>query len=68
MVAGTAISELVTELWAGVRSLADDREVDLDLRLLGRPTELEQRAHEILAQTVGAVVETIVTWRPTGRR
>src|SRR5215218_618435 len=58
MVASTAISELVTDLWAGVRSLADEREVDLDLRLLGRPTELEDRAHSILVQTVGAVVES----------
>ncbi|MEO5951227.1 MAG: LuxR C-terminal-related transcriptional regulator [Chloroflexia bacterium] len=58
MVAGTAISELVTELWAGVRSLADEREVDLDLRLLGRPTELDERAHDILSLTVGAVVDS----------
>lgn len=58
MVPAAAISELVTELWSGVRSLADDREVDLDLRLLGRPTELEERAHGILSQTVGAVVDS----------
>lgn len=58
MVAATAISELVADLWAGVRSLADEREVDLDLRLLGRPAELDVRARGILSQTVGAVVES----------
>jgi ATP/maltotriose-dependent transcriptional regulator MalT len=56
MAAGAEISELVTDLWAGVRSLADEREVDLDLRLLGRPAELEPRAREVLSETVGAVV------------
>ncbi len=56
MATGIAISELVTELWAGVRSLADEREVDLDLRLLGRPSEVGGRGREILADTVGAVV------------
>jgi DNA-binding CsgD family transcriptional regulator len=58
MIAATAVSELVTGLWAEVRSLADEREVDLDLRLLGRPAELDERARDILAQTVGAVVES----------
>lgn len=58
MVVGIAISELVTELWAGVRSLADEREVDLDLRLLGRPAELEEHVHSILIQAVEAVVDS----------
>ena len=58
MAAGVAISELVTELWSGVRSLADEREVDLDLRLLGRPAQLEERSRGILAETVGAVVDS----------
>ena len=56
MAAGAELSELVTDLWAGVRSLADEREVDLDLRLLGRPAELEVSARDVLSKTVGAVV------------
>jgi ATP/maltotriose-dependent transcriptional regulator MalT len=56
MTASVEISELVTELWAGVRSLADERDVDLDLRLVGRPADLGERARDILAETVGAVV------------
>lgn len=58
MAAAVEISELVTDLWAGVRSLADEREVDLDLRLLGRPAELDGRARGILGETVGAVVDS----------
>lgn len=56
--AGATISELVSDLWADVRSLADAREVDLDLRLLGRPFDLDTEAREILSQTVGAVVSS----------
>ena len=58
MAAGVEISELLTDLWAGVRSLSDERDVDLDLRLLGRPVELEEQARETLGRTVGAVVDS----------
>lgn len=54
----TAVSTLVAALWSDVRALADEREVDLDLRLLGRPTELADGARNVVIEVVSAVVES----------
>lgn len=51
-------SELVTDLWSVVRALADEREVDLDLRLLGKPEILPHETREVLLEVVGLVVES----------
>jgi DNA-binding CsgD family transcriptional regulator len=52
----TAVSALVAALWSNVRALADQREVDLDLRLLGRPTELADGARNVVIDVVSGVV------------
>jgi DNA-binding CsgD family transcriptional regulator len=54
----TAVSALVAALWSDVRALADEREVDLDLRLLGRPTELPEGARHVVIEVVSGVVES----------
>jgi DNA-binding CsgD family transcriptional regulator len=54
----TAVSALVAALWSDVRALADEREVDLDLRLIGRPTEIEARTADVVAEVIGAMVES----------
>ena len=54
----TTVSTLVAALWSDVRALADEREVDLDLRLLGRPTELADGARNVVIEVVSAVVES----------
>jgi DNA-binding CsgD family transcriptional regulator len=58
MVSAAAVSKLVTELWSGVRALADEREVDLDLRLLGKPAELPGDTEELLMEVVRVLVES----------
>lgn len=57
----TAVSALVTALWSNVRALADEREVDLDLRLLGGPTEIADRTQDVVAAVVSMVVESART-------
>ena len=49
---------LVSDLWAQVRSLADRRDVELDLRLLGKPGDLSPKSREILSMTVASVIES----------
>jgi DNA-binding CsgD family transcriptional regulator len=49
---------LVSELWSQVRALADSREVDLDLRLLGKPADLSRDARDILSSALNAVIES----------
>ena len=36
----TATTALVSDLWSQIRALADRREIDLDLRLLGKPGDI----------------------------
>lgn len=52
------LSEVVTDLWSVVRALADDREVDLDLRLLGKPKDLPVDTRRLLVQVMGLVVDS----------
>ena len=54
----TAVSALVAALWSDVRGLADEREVDLDLRLLGKPMDLTGRSRDVVLDVVGEVVES----------
>jgi DNA-binding CsgD family transcriptional regulator len=54
----SATTLLVSELWSQVRALADTREVDLDLRLLGKPADLSLDAREILGRTLNSVIES----------
>ncbi|MEO8284957.1 MAG: LuxR C-terminal-related transcriptional regulator [Chloroflexota bacterium] len=54
----TATSMLVSELWSQVRALADQREVDLDLRLLGKPGDISSDAREILSRSMNAVLQS----------
>jgi len=49
---------LVSDLWAQVRTLADRRDVELDLRLLGKPGDLSPKSREILSMTVASVIES----------
>jgi ATP/maltotriose-dependent transcriptional regulator MalT len=53
-----APAALVTEIWSQVRALSDDREVDLDLRLLGKPEDLSLEAGRRLREVVATVVES----------
>jgi DNA-binding CsgD family transcriptional regulator len=55
-VGAVAVSGLVATLWSDVRALADEREVDLDLRLLGKPAELREETQKVVASVVGRVV------------
>jgi DNA-binding CsgD family transcriptional regulator len=57
----TATTRLVSDLWSQVRALADTREVDLDLRLLGKPGDVSPEAREILGHTVEAVIQSAST-------
>jgi DNA-binding CsgD family transcriptional regulator len=57
----TPTATLVSELWAQIRALADHREVDLDLRLLGKPADIAPSAREVLSRTVGSVIESAST-------
>jgi DNA-binding CsgD family transcriptional regulator len=54
----SATTLLVSELWSQVRALADSREVDLDLRLLGKPADVSPEARDILSSTINAVIES----------
>jgi DNA-binding CsgD family transcriptional regulator len=54
----TTVSMLVAALWSDVRALADEREVDLDLRLLGRPIELADGTRNVVIEVVSDVVES----------
>jgi DNA-binding CsgD family transcriptional regulator len=54
----TPTASLVADLWAQVRAIADQRELDLDLRLLGKPTDIAPGARSILSAAVGAVIES----------
>jgi ATP/maltotriose-dependent transcriptional regulator MalT len=54
----SATTLLVSELWSQVRALADSREVDLDLRLLGKPADVSPDARDILGSTINAVIES----------
>jgi len=58
MASSTAVSALVSAIWSDVRGLADDREVDLDLRLLGKPAELSDRSRVVVTEVVGGVVDS----------
>ena len=58
LASSTTVSTLVAALWSDVRALADDREVDLDLRLLGRPTELADGTRNVVTEVVRGVVES----------
>jgi DNA-binding CsgD family transcriptional regulator len=58
LASSTAVSALVAALWSDVRALADEHEVDLDLRLVGRPTEIEARTGDVVAEVVGAMVQS----------
>lgn len=49
---------LVSDLWTQVRNLADRRDVELDLRLLGKPGDLSSSAREILSSTMASVIES----------
>lgn len=53
-----SVPTLVEALWSDVRALADEREVDLDLRLLGRPTELADATRNVVTEAVRGVVES----------
>jgi DNA-binding CsgD family transcriptional regulator len=53
-----ATTRLVSDLWAQVRALADTREVDLDLRLLGKPGDVSSDARDILGHTVESVIQS----------
>ena len=69
----TTVSALVAALWSDVRALADEREVDLDLRLLGRPTELADESRNVvtsrqwawyeLARSAGNCTMLPLKWR-----
>jgi DNA-binding CsgD family transcriptional regulator len=54
----TAVSALVSALWSDVRGLADERDVDLDLRLLGKPAELSDQSRVVVIGLVGGVVDS----------
>jgi len=58
MASSTAVSALVSAIWSDVRGLADEREVDLDLRLLGKPAELSDRSRVVVTEVVGGVVDS----------
>src|SRR6202011_3079810 len=51
-------SRLVRDLWSQVRALADTRELDLDLRLLGKPGDVPPEARDILSHTVESVIQS----------
>ncbi|MEP6775145.1 MAG: LuxR C-terminal-related transcriptional regulator [Chloroflexota bacterium] len=54
----TQVSTLVATLWSDVRALADEREVDLDLRLFGKPTDIAGATQDVVAEVVKLVVES----------
>jgi DNA-binding CsgD family transcriptional regulator len=54
----TAVSALVAALWSDVRGLADERDVDVDLRLLGKPNELPDQTRVVVLEVVGGVVDS----------
>ena len=54
-------SALVTALWADVRALADEREVDLDLRLLGKPADLPDETRNAVVEIVSQVADSART-------
>jgi DNA-binding CsgD family transcriptional regulator len=56
-----ATTRLLSDLWAQVRALADSREVDLDLRLLGKPEDVPPDGRDVLSHTVEAVIQSAST-------
>src|SRR5919204_1439056 len=61
MVATTGIttSSLATRLANRVRDLAEERDLDIDIRLSGRPQATPRRAGEVLERVVDFVLESV---------
>ncbi|HET9493397.1 MAG TPA: LuxR C-terminal-related transcriptional regulator [Chloroflexia bacterium] len=52
---------LVTELWALVRSITEARDVDLDLRLTGKPSDVPDRVHRLILDALHPVLSSART-------
>jgi DNA-binding CsgD family transcriptional regulator len=52
---------VVADLWGAVRELTEARDVDLDLRLTGRPAEIPQRARNLIMQALEPILRSART-------